>query len=359
MYNKQLQNLVHQVRDVVKAEFGVMDEAGMIIACSDEKRIGQSHPLAFKALYMEEDSIIEGGAAFLKICSGSRLEFVAFIESDQSENLSYLSLISINIKNIKAHYSERFDKSVFLKNLLTGDFLESDALMRLKDLHLPCNALRVVILIRTDKTKDIMVADVIQDMFPSKSKDFVITLDNENTALIKELKTADQKDIDKLTGTILDMLNTELISVYIGVGTVIDNILDLNKSFREAQTALMVGKIFENSKYIINYNKLGIGRLIYHVPVDFCDLFLKEIFRNETFESLDAETMFTIQKFFEYNLNVSEASRQLYIHRNTLIYRLDKIQKITGLDLRKFDDAIIFKIAMLVKKYLDDKKDRD
>ena len=144
-----------------------------------------------------------------------------------------------------------------------------------------------------------------------------------------------------------------MVKASIGIGTIVDSTIDLERSYKEAKMALLVGGIFENDRPIVNYNNLGIGRLIYQIPVEFCKLFLNEVFRTGSFEMLDTETMLTIQKFFENNLNVSETSRQLYVHRNTLVYRLDKIEKITGLDLRRFDDAIIFKVAMLVKRYLD------
>jgi len=194
-------------------------------------------------------------------------------------------------------------------------------------------------------------------LFPSKNKDFVIVLDDENTVLIKELKPDfEQKEISKIAKIIIDTLSSELVKAKVGVGTVVDNIKDIGKSYKEAEMALLIGGIFDDDKQVNDYNKLGIGRLIYQLPTTSCTLFLNEVFKEGSFESLDQETMFTIQKFFENNLNVSETSRQLYIHRNTLVYRLDKIQKITGLDLRMFDDAIIFKVAMLVKKYLDSDK---
>ena len=116
--------------------------------------------------------------------------------------------------------------------------------------------------------------------------------------------------------------------------------------------ALDVGKIFYSHKKVIAYGNLGIGRLIYQLPLPLCKMFIKEIFDDKTPDDFDEETLTTINKFFENNLNVSETSRQLYIHRNTLVYRLDKLQKSTGLDLRVFEDAITFKIALMVVKYM-------
>ena len=134
--------------------------------------------------------------------------------------------------------------------------------------------------------------------------------------------------------------------------TPISNIKDLASSFKEAQIAMEVGKVFDTEKQVISYDHLGIARLIYQLPTTLCEAFLREVFKQDSIDSLDSETLFTIQRFFENNLNVSETSRGLFVHRNTLVYRLEKIKKLTGLDLRKFDDAIVFKVALMVKKYL-------
>jgi carbohydrate diacid regulator len=233
--------------------------------------------------------------------------------------------------------------------------LPGEIALKAKELHIPFNAFRAVFLIKVEKARDIQSNEVIQSLFPNRAKDFVLPIDEENTVLVKELKAIDDlKEINRTAKAIIATLNTELmVKGQIGIGSIVDNVRDIGRSFKEAQTALRIGSIFENDNTIINYNNLGIGRLIYQLPTTLCKLFLKEVFKEGSFEALDQETLFTIQKFFENDLNVSETSRELYVHRNTLVYRLDKIQKITGLDLRKFDDAIIFKVSMLVKKYLE------
>ncbi|MGI6279080.1 MAG: PucR family transcriptional regulator, partial [Acutalibacteraceae bacterium] len=201
---------------------------------------------------------------------------------------------------------------------------------------------------------DISIYDIIQNLFPDRTKDFVISINETDTVLVKETKPGiDSKTIEKLAATIADTLSGEFyVHVVVGIGTTVDNLKDLARSFKEAQTALEVGKVFDNEKTIIAYNNLGIARLIYQLPTTLCEIFLKEVFKLGSIETLDQETLFTIQKFFENNLNVSETSRKLFVHRNTLVYRLEKIKKITGLDLREFDHAIIFKIALMVNKYL-------
>lgn len=352
---KMYHGLICQIKEIIDMEFGILDNTGLIIACSDEKRVGQIELVTPKLIESKQQVFVQEGVSFQKVYIKNKLEFITFIKSDSEESLKYLSLISINLANIKVYYDEKFDKNNLIKSIILDNILPGDIPLRAKELHLAYNAYRVAFLIKTDRTKEMHCHEIIQSLFPNKTKDFVIVLDDESTVLIKELKNnSDYKEIDKTSKIIIDTLNTEsMVKAVIGIGTIIDNIRDIGRSYKEAQTALLVGSIFDAEKSIINYNNLGLGRLIYQLPPTLCKLFLKEVFNEGTLEALDAETLLTIQKFFENNLNVSETSRQLYVHRNTLVYRLDKIQKITGLDLRKFDDAIIFKVATLVRKYLD------
>lgn len=352
---KLFQNLIYQMKDVVNFEFGIADDVGLVLACSDERQIGQVHPLIQDVLSSREQFVVTGGFTFQKVFMKNKLELVAFIKSEKEESRNYLALISINMANIKVYNEEKFDKGNFIKSIILDNILPGDVQLRAKELHLPYNAYRVVFLIKTDKSKEIYSYEIIQNLFPNKTKDFIIVLDDESTVLVKELKSSDDyKEIEKTARVIVDTLNTEsMVKAFIGIGTIVDNIRDIGRSFKEAQTAILVGGIFESEKSVLNYNNLGLGRLIYQLPTTLCKLFLKEVFNEGSFESLDSETLITIQKFFENNLNISETSRQLYVHRNTLVYRLDKIEKLTGLDLRKFDDAIIFKVSMLVKRYLD------
>lgn len=351
---KLYQSLINQVKDIIDDDFGIMDDTGLIWACSNEKINGQINPLATEVMRSKEPFVVIEGKSFLKVYIKNKLEFIAFINSQNEANYKYLSLISINAINMKNYYEEKYDKLNFLKGIIMDNILPGDTTLRAKELHLASNVKRVVFLINTEKVKDIYAHEVIEGLFPGKNKDFIVILDDENTVLIKELKQDyDYKEINKTSKIIIDTLSSELVKARVGIGTVVDNIKDIGRSFKEAEMALLIGGIFDDDQPVNDYNRLGIGRLIYQLPTTSCTLFLNEVFKDGTFESLDSETMSTIQKFFENNLNVSETSRQLYIHRNTLVYRLDKIQKITGLDLRMFDDAIIFKVAMLVKKYLD------
>ena len=212
----------------------------------------------------------------------------------------------------------------------------------------------ILTVIRIVSKTDISAYDIIQNLFPDKSKDFVININESEIALVKEIKPdTESHDLEKLASSIADTLSSEFYThCVVGIGTTVTGIKDLARSFKEAQSALEVAKVFDTERIIVSYDNLGIARLIYQLPTTLCEMFLKEVFKRGSIESLDQETLFTIQRFFENNLNVSETSRKLFVHRNTLVYRLEKIKKITGLDLREFEDAIVFKVALMVKKYL-------
>ena len=277
------------------------------------------------------------------------------MEGTDEPTLRYAALLAISLQNIKQYHDEKFDKANFIKNVVLDNILPGDIYAKARELHFfATDVSRVVLLIRVTSGADISAYDVVSGLFPDKQKDFVFNISENDTVLVKEIKRGiDQHDIEKLAASIVDTLNGEhYIKAVVGIGTPIANVKDLAQSFKEAQIAMEVGKVFDTEQAIVSYDHLGIARLIYQLPTTLCEMFLKEVFKQGSIESLDAETLFTIQRFFENNLNVSETSRGLFVHRNTLVYRLEKSKKLTGLDLREFDDAIVFKVALMVKKYL-------
>ena len=213
---------------------------------------------------------------------------------------------------------------------------------------------RAVYLIETKDEKDGIVSEVLKSMFSSQAGDYVTAVDESSLILIKSVEnTTTPETLHELAATIVAMMNAEaLLDVKVAYGTVVQELKDVSKSYKEAKMALDVGKIFYAEKKVIAYSTLGIGRLIYQLPVNLCKIFIEEIFGDNVPYDLDEETLNTLNKFFENNLNVSETSRQLFVHRNTLVYRIEKIQKSTGLDLRSFDDALTFKIALMVVNYM-------
>lgn len=354
MSNRLFQGVIHQMRDAIDRTIGVIDETSVIIACSELGRIGEVNESITSDTIASPNPFVVGGYTYKSFGSRPRPEYAVFVSGSDSEAMKYVNLLAISLSSIKQYYDEKYDRSNFIKNVIMDNILPGDIYLKARELHFNSDVSRVCMLIKISNKSDISAYDVIQNLFPDKNKDFVININETDIALIKEIRTGiEPKDLDKLASSIVDTLSSEFYThCVVGIGTIVVGIKDLARSFKEAQVALEVGKVFDTEKSIISYDNLGIARLIYQLPTTLCEMFLKEVFKRGSIESLDHETLFTIQRFFENNLNVSETSRKLFVHRNTLVYRLEKIKKITGLDLREFEDAIVFKVALMVKKYL-------
>ncbi len=354
MANRIFQSVIHQMRDAVDRTMGIIDETGAIISCNELGKIGENIAGFEKAFESDEITVVDG-KTFKPFGDRTNSEYAAFIEGDDDLAVKYISVVCVALENIKQCYDEKYDRGNFVKNVILDNILPGDIYLKARELRFNGEASRVVLLIKVSGKDEITVLNTVQNIFPDKTKDFVISINETDIALVKEVKpNTDIKDLEKLARSIVDSLGTEYYShVLVGIGTTVTGIKSLARSFKEAQVATEVGKFFDTEKTIISYDNLGIARLIYQLPTTLCEMFLKEVFKRGSIESLDYETLFTIQRFFENNLNVSETSRKLFVHRNTLVYRLEKIKKLTGLDLREFDDAIVFKVALMVKKYLD------
>ena len=354
MSNRLFQGIIHQMRDAVDRVIGVIDDNGVIIACSELVKIGEMKQGVRDELAYTSDAITSGGYTYKPIGTGSKWEYIVFIEGEDKFAEKMATVLAVSLSNIKNLYDEKYDKSSFIKNIILDNILPSDIYIKSKELRFNAEETRVVFLIKFHSKSDVLSFDMVQNIFPDKNKDYVISTGEQDIVLVKEVKpNTDIRDIEKMAKSIADTLNSEFYTkVSIGIGTVVDNIKDLARSYKEAQVALEVGKVFDTEKNIISYENLGIGRLIYQLPTTLCEMFLQEVFKHGSLDALDRETLMTIQCFFENNLNVSETSRKLFVHRNTLVYRLEKIRKLTGLDLREFDHAITFKVALMVKRYL-------
>ena len=354
MSNRLFQGIIHQMRDAVDRVIGVIDDNGVIISCSELVKIGEMRQGVREELAYTSDAITSGGYTYKPIGSGSKWEYIVFIEGEDKYAEKIATILAVSLSNIKNLYDEKYDKNSFIKNIILDNILPSDIYVKSKELRFNAEETRVVFLIKFHSKSDVLSFDMVQNIFPDKNKDYVISTGEQDIVLVKEVKhNTDIKEIEKIAKSIADTLNSEFyVKVSIGIGTVVDNIKDLARSYKEAQVAFEVGKVFDTEKNIISYENLGIGRLIYQLPTTLCEMFLQEVFKNGSLDSLDRETLMTIQCFFENNLNVSETSRKLFVHRNTLVYRLEKIRKLTGLDLREFDHAITFKVALMVKRYL-------
>ena len=354
MSNRLFQGIIHQMSEAADRTIGVIDENGVIIACSELVKIGETRQEAKDELIYTAEAVAIGGYTYRPINSGTKWEYIVFVEGEDKMADKLASILSISLANIKNLYDEKYDRNSFIKNIILDNILPSDIYIKSKELRFNTEETRVIFLIKFLSKTDVLPFDAVQNIFPDKTKDYVISVGETDVVLVKELKHGtDVKKIEKLAKSIADTLNSEFYAkTVIGIGTAVENIKDLARSYKEAQVALEVGKVFDTEKNIISYENLGIGRLIYQLPTTLCEMFLQEVFKNGSLDNLDRETLLTIQSFFENNLNVSETSRKLFVHRNTLVYRLEKIRKITGLDLREFDHAITFKVALMVKRYL-------
>ena len=354
MSNRIFQGVIHQLRDVIDRTICIIDEDGIIEAASDLSRVGEKKTDLLDIFdYAMETKVIDGWT-YRPVGSNAKLDYIIMVEGEDRNAYDISSTLYVTLSNIKSLYTERYDKGSFIKNIILDNILPSDIYIKAKELSFNCDTPRAVFFIRFADKSDIMPYDILQNMFPEKNKDYVINVAENDIVVVKEVKHGvEAKQLENIAHEICDTLGSDFyLKVTIGIGTVADNIKALARSFREAQVAIEVGKVFDTEKDIINYENLGIGRLIYQLPTTLCEMFLQEVFKKGALESLDRETLMTIQAFFENNLNVSETSRKLFVHRNTLVYRLEKIKKLTGLDLREFEHAITFKVALMVKKYM-------
>lgn len=351
--NQTLQNTIDGLHQITKIDFAVVDSEGGVLA-STIMNPEQYRESAVTFALSEAESQVVSGCQFFKVYDEQQLEFIVLAKgNDEEEALLVGKIATFQIQELMVAYKERFDKDNFIKNLLLDNLLLVDIYNRSKKLHVDINARRVVMIVETGEHKDGDAIDRVRSLFSGRTKDFVTAVDEHNIIVVKELLDQETyEDIRKTAAVIIDALKDRDDRIRVSYGTIVGEIKEVSRSYKEAGMALDVGKIFFADKRIIAYSALGIGRLIYQLPIPLCKMFIKEIFDGKDLDDFDEETLSTINKFFENSLNVSETSRQLYIHRNTLVYRLDKLQKSTGLDLRVFEDAITFKIALMVVKYM-------
>ena len=351
--NQILQNTIEGLKGITRIDFCVMDTDGKSLASTfTEQENYEDEIVSF--VESPADSQVVQGYQFFKIFDEHQLEYILLVNGGSDDVYMVGKIAAFQIQNLLIAYKERFDKDNFIKNLLLDNLLLVDIYNRAKKLHIDTEVRRVIFIIETKHEKDSTALDNVRNLLGNRAKDFVTAVDEKNIIVVKELEPNDgHVELEKIAQNLYNLLTEEgEEGVLIAYGTIVNDIKEVSKSYKEAKLALDVGKIFFSERNVIAYSALGIGRLIYQLPIPLCKMFIREIFDGKSPDDFDEETLTTINKFFENNLNVSETSRQLYIHRNTLVYRLDKLQKSTGLDLRVFEDAITFKIALMVVKYM-------
>lgn len=351
--SQTIQTSIDELKAITKVDLCVYDLSGNLVASTTDD-VEISGELVNGFANSPADSQVIGTHHLLKILDEGELLYV-LIAKGTGDDVYMMGRIAVcQIQNLAIAYKERFDRNNFFQNLLLDNLLLVDIYNRAKKLHIEVTVPRAVFMVETGLEKDGMVTEILKGMFSSQAGDYITAVDESSVILIKTLEqNSTHEDLMTIANTIVSMMNAEaMMNVRVSFGTVVQELKDVSKSYKEAKMALDVGKIFYAEKNVAAYSTLGIGRLIYQLPVNLCKLFIEEIFGDNVPSDLDEETLNTINKFFENNLNVSETSRQLFVHRNTLVYRIEKLQKSTGLDLRNFDDALTFKIALMVVNYM-------
>lgn len=351
--NQIIQKSLDELNAITKVELEVYDLEGTKIAGTAFETRVESHLIRIFAESAAETQELNN-KWFMKVHDEGK-DLYVLVAGGEGQHAYQVAKIEVSqLEALILAYKEKYDRNNFFQNLILDNLLLVDIYNRAKKLHLEVEAKRIVYLVETKVESEGIVKEMLRSLFSQQNGDFVVSVDEKNIVLIKSLRNDDtEEEIQQTARTIVDMLNAEaMLTVKVAYGTVVGELKDVSKSYKEAKMALDVGKIFYIEKNVIGYEKLGIGRLIYQLPVNLCRMFMSEIFGDNLPDKLDEETQITIHKFFENSLNVSETARQLYIHRNTLVYRIEKLQKETGLDIRNFDDALTFKIALMVVNYL-------
>ncbi len=357
MSNRLFQTVIHQMKEVVGRTIGVIDENGIVVACSELGKIGESKQRIREELTFSNESAIIDGYTYRFLSTAAKNDCIVFVEGTDKDSDRTAQMLAVSLGSIKSLYDEKYDKGSFIKNIILDNILPNDIYIKSNELHFNNDESRAVIVVKFQGVTELPPYEIIQNIVTDKNKDYVINISEQDIVIVKEVaEGTTSEQLEKEAMAILRTASTEYAAkLLIGISSVVGKLKDLAKAYKEARIALEVGKVFDIERPVMSYENLGIGRLIYQLPTTLCEIFLQEVFKKGSLESLDRETLMTVQAFFENNLNVSETSRKLFVHRNTLVYRLEKIRKLTGLDLREFDHAVTFKVALMVKKYLTSK----
>jgi len=357
MSNRLFQTVIHQMKDVIGRTIGIIDDNGIIIASSELSKIGESRQRIREELAYTSDAMVFNGYTYRFINASGKNEYIAFVEGDDAHADKMSQILSISFGNIKTLYDEKYDKVSFIKNIILDNILPSDIYIKSNELRFSNEQNRAVLVVKFLTSTTEPAYEIVQNALGEIKNDYVIGISEQDIVIVRELdKEIDNDALEEFAANLIAKISeTWGVKTLVGISSIVENLKDLAKAYKEARISLEVGKVFDIEKPVMSYSNLGIGRLIYQLPTTLCEIFLSEVFKHGSLEALDKETLMTVQSFFENNLNVSETSRKLWVHRNTLVYRIDKVRKLTGLDLREFDHAVTFRVALMVKKYLTSK----
>ena len=354
--NNVLQSVIDGLKAVTGRELSVLDAEGYVVASTSEDAPDLLTPEIRDFVSSRAESIVTEGRRFFRAEGENGDCYLIGAAENDEEALTAARIAASQLEGLMNAYRDKNVKESFIKTLLMDNMLLVDVYSRAQKLRIENNVPRAVYYVEAmnDHETNTSILEVLKGLFPGREKDFVTALDEKHIIVVKNVaEDSSRAAVEAVARTLSDMVSSEVMGrVRISIGSVVTDIKDIPRSYKEAKMAMEVGRIFYEDRYIINYNWLGIGRLIHQLPESLCRRYTDEIFDDFKITDLDEEMLTTVNKFFQNSLNISETSRQLYVHRNTLVYRLDKLQKNTGLDIRVFDDAITFKIALMVSKYM-------
>lgn len=354
--NHRIQTTLDEIKEISRIDMAVYNESGKLLAATFEQQEDFETVVSDFAQSMAESQTYSG-FHFFKVITEGDLIYVLLLRSSTEEAYMVGKLAVCQIRHLVEAYREQFDKNSFMQNILLGNMLAVDMYNKARKFHIE-ETERVVYVIEIDGKKDAYVMELVKSLFGGSTKDFVTEIDEQSIIVVKDVRDQKEETLEQMAKMMVDNLQSEaMVKVRVGYGNRVSHLQDITRSYQEAKMAIEVGKIFYAEKETLSYSRLGIGRLIYQIPMSLCEMFIREVFGDEIPDVFSEENLITIQKFFENNLNISETARQLFVHRNTLLYRLERLEKVIGLDIRKFEDAMTFKIAMMVLANMDYQKD--
>ena len=341
-----------EIKEISRIDLAIYTEKGKQVAATFSPKDDMEYAVTSFAVSMAESQMVSG-CHFFKVLVEGELEYVLLTYSATDDAYMVGRLAVCQIRNLVSAYMEQFDRNNFMQNILLGNMLVVDMYNKAQKLHIEQSE-RVVYVIELEGKKDSAAMELVKNLFVTKARDFVTEVDEQSIVLIKDTRDMKgEEELAELASMIVDNIHAEaMVRVRVGYGNRVETLQDITRSYQEAKMALEVRRIFYAEKETVAYRYLGIGRLIYQLPMSLCEMFIHEVFGEDIPDVFDEENMTTIQKFFENNLNISETARQLYVHRNTLVYRLERLEKVIGLDIRRFDDAMMFRIAMMVISHM-------
>lgn len=353
--NQILHKTVQDIKNITGLDCAVWDMQGICLVMTNEKMLALDKKVSgFSIIADRELKKIEEDEAYFLVHDDDEAVYILVLYGKSPQISVYGEMGVSMLSNLIFAYKERMDKNRFVQNLLLDNMLLVDVYNQARKMRIPTEHRRCVFIVEPKKEGDNLVLETLRGLYATGTGDFVTAVDERQVILVKLLESTDgYQEAAQIAKVISSTLNMEaMVSVRVSYGTIIEELKDVSRSYKEATMALDVGKVFYVERDVLAYNELGIGRLIHQLPFSLCDMFLKEVFDGDIHGLFDEEELTTVFSFFENNLNISETARQLYVHRNTLVYRLEKIERKTGLDVRRFDDALTFKIAIMVADHM-------